>query len=153
MRPDELLLVLTDQVPFEMRARPVRLRVGTEEVLCDSVDEAKLRLTRRPSARRDDWALVRDHQGKQVWVNLQIVLDEEKSLWAKQQALSSEPAPDAPPLDFDLLQDGLRRRKYVPSERRLLEWITSSMRTSNSTLSMMSHSGAATSLDSSPACQ
>lgn len=137
MPPEQLLAVLTDKVPFEMRSRPVRLRVGAEEVLCDTVDEAKLRLTRRPAARRDDWALVRDLQGKQVWVNLRAVLSEERALWAKERALS-DAAPDLAPADFELLREGLRRRRYVPVERRLLEWSGSAMRTSHSTPSNLS---------------
>jgi len=138
MEPDRLFVVLTDEVPFEMRSRPIRLRVGSEEVLCDSVDEAKRRLTKRPTACQDDWAHFPDVDGKQVWVNLSAVLSEERALWAKQRALAAEPAPlQAPCSDLELLREGLRRRQYVPNERRLSEW-TASSKISRSTLSTAS---------------
>jgi len=108
---DVLLRELTETVPFEERQRPVRLRVGSEEVLCGSVDEARSRLTGRRVASREDWKALRTVDGKRAWVNLRDVLREEKARLLKEQQLDHTVF--ARLSAEELLAEGLRRRNYV----------------------------------------
>lgn len=137
MSPEALLRQLSE-VPLDERRRPVRLRLGAEELSCGSVDEARSRLGRR-AASKEDWITLRTAQGKPAWVNLREVLREERALLLKERLAEPTTVSGCAPAR-ELLAEGLRRRKYVFDADALPEWASSnaSSRGTRSTLTAAS---------------